>query len=491
MALTAAQIPLLQNATATAVLATANATAARQAAAANGPPVTPAKQAAARAAEAAANNAVAAGTALQQQVAASNMDAANVVDAVANQVAAQTAAAQAQAALDKARQAIQVLEKRKQDSDEFAAATLLEAQKKAPPEEMLAKEAKLRAAAESPAAAREAARNALALAEQNLQNVEADTPVAPCPWTHWPIIHGPYVPPKPDAVVQAEAAVAQKRADYDAARVDAERKLRELQSQESKVTKRREEEQRLAVRAQEARDEAALVEQQIQLERKALGPLGGAVNDAQANLNAATVERRALEAVDASNAAAAAAQAQARASYLALKMIPELADLDMKTGAAINQATLLPQSVAALNAFNAVPPTTGQTAKTLAVLLPTLNRVNFVNHMDNEAANGLCVRTPPLPAAANQVKYEYPDGTEVRWKNFDNRRTPPVYSVEVKHTPANPDNGPQDVAFKVDRQGNAIPKNPANVQSPYPLGSANEQAYVDHCMQGGHFSIPA
>jgi hypothetical protein len=91
------------------------------------------------------------------------------------------------------------------------------------------------------------------------------------------------------------------------------------------------------------------------------------------------------------------------------------------------------------------------------------------------------------------LTYEYPDGTEVRYKpNGDGViRTDPTYSIEVKHTPANPDNGPQDVAFKVDTQGRAVPKNPSNTANPYRgTGGTKESDYDDRCMDSCHRIIP-
>ena len=89
------------------------------------------------------------------------------------------------------------------------------------------------------------------------------------------------------------------------------------------------------------------------------------------------MERDALEAISSSDATAANCLAKARASYLTLGMADELADLDMKTGAAINVANLQPVSRASLIAFNATPPTTGQTAKVLAGVLAAKTQADF------------------------------------------------------------------------------------------------------------------
>jgi hypothetical protein len=61
----------------------------------------------------------------------------------------------------------------------------------------------------------------------------------------------------------------------------------------------------------------------------------------------------------------------------------------------------------------------------------------------------------------------------------------------VKHTPANPDLSPADVAFKVNSQGNAVPKNPAGVNNPFTGVNPGKAAqYRNRCMEVCHNSIP-
>ncbi len=490
MALTAAQIPLLVNATAVAAQQKANADAARLASgAANGPPPNAQAPGLARAAEAAANAAKAARNALRDEVAASNMDAVSAADSVVRQQAAEQFVTQKKADLTAARGRIRDLEQEEQRLRDLSVTEQADAARKGPPDTMLKKEARLALEAEAKSAVRDAARTALALAQQHLQQVVADTPVQACPFYRPAFLFGAFVPPKPAAVEQAEADTAQKQADFDAV-AKRSKEEKDYQDQLVKVKKARDEQQRFLDLAQERLVEADRIAGQIQVAKNALPGMQVNIDAAQAKVDSAIVERNALEGIASSDAAAADCLAKARASYLKLGMANDLADLDMKTGAAINPGTLLPESVTALAAFNANPPTIGQNAKLLAVVLPTKTQADFIPYMDAQVAAGMCVRVAVGGPGHRMVKYEYPDGSEVRWKNYDDQRPPPVYSVEVKHTPANPDAGPADVAFKLDQQGRAVPKTPANMPHPFPPGSAERATYEDRCMMACHFSIP-
>lgn len=486
MALTAPQIPLLVNATAVAAQQAANADAARLASvAANGPPPTAQAPALARASEAAADAAQAASTSLRAQVAVSNMDAVSAADSVVRQQAAEQVLAQKKADLTAARGRIRDLEHREQELRDLAVTEQAAAAGKGPPVAMLDREARLALEAQAKSAAREAAKNALALAQQHLLQVVANTPVQTCPFYRPAFVFGAFVPPKPAAVEQAEAEAARKKADYDAVAKGSQEE-NEYQKQLLKVEKFRAEQQRFLDLAKERLVEADRVARQNQDAKNALPGLQVIIDTAQARVDSAIVERNALEAIPSSGAAAANCLARARASYLTLGMADELADRDMKSGAAIDAANLLPVSRASLIAFNATPPTTGQTAKVLAGVLAAKTQADFIPYMNAQAALGLCTRTQAGP----MLKYEYPDGTEVRHKTVDNVRPPPSYSIEVKHTPAVPDAGPADVAFKVDRQGRATPKNPQDTQNPFPV-DPQRLAYEDRCMGACHFSIPA
>jgi hypothetical protein len=55
--------------------------------------------------------------------------------------------------------------------------------------------------------------------------------------------------------------------------------------------------------------------------------------------------------------------------------------------------------------------------------------------------------------------YEYTDGTVVRYKPMgDKERPTATFSIEVKKDASLPDTGPTDAAFKVDRDGQVVPK---------------------------------
>jgi hypothetical protein len=88
--------------------------------------------------------------------------------------------------------------------------------------------------------------------------------------------------------------------------------------------------------------------------------------------------------------------------------------------------------------------------------------------------------------------WEYADGTEVRYKPLgDKKRAGPTFSVEVKKDPSMPDMHSDDVAFKVDAQGRAVPKNDKGTHNPYCLATNDAQynAFEDAVLKSVHFAL--
>jgi hypothetical protein len=264
--------------------------------------------------------------------------------------------------------------------------------------------------------------------------------------------------------------------------------------------------------AQQHADDAAELDRQLKEAQRLLPEKQSELKTAKQQAAALKARREKLEALegfsadkpaDAARANAAAARQEALAAYDAAaaaannageraRVVGKRAELDVQNGAVFdtsNGAAHDPTSVSgrALTRYQHDPPQTGQTAKTLAPVLATKTQADFLTHMDAEFNGNKCNRTTE---ANGNRKYEYPDGTVVRYKAVPTGlRPPPTYSVEVKHTPANPDHGPGDIAFKVDDQGRAVPKNPTDVKSPY-ANNPERAAYVDDVMDRGHRSIP-
>ena len=177
-------------------------------------------------------------------------------------------------------------------------------------------------------------------------------------------------------------------------------------------------------------------------------------------------------------------------------------------------SVMTPEAIAVINQYNSAPPTQGATAKTITPTLATLKEAEFLAAMDAKVCpdppppspRACCAKsTKPLagyPGPQDMVKYEFEDGTVVRYKPngdaFSSPRGQPVnatYSVEVKVDPTKPDEGPGDVAFKVDKDGNAIPKGPNEVQiAPENPGATppvpSTAAQKDIAMQAGHRRFP-
>ena len=87
-------------------------------------------------------------------------------------------------------------------------------------------------------------------------------------------------------------------------------------------------------------------------------------------------------------------------------------------------------------------------------------------------------------------KWEYPDGTLVRYKPKGDAYSGGLatYSIEVKVDMVRQDHGPADIAFKIDPKGRAIPLGPNDVNNPYGPGAPRE-TYRDGAMKLGHRSL--
>lgn len=106
------------------------------------------------------------------------------------------------------------------------------------------------------------------------------------------------------------------------------------------------------------------------------------------------------------------------------------------------------------------------------------------------------LKTEPGWTVNSQNIIEHTDGTLIRYKpNGDDHQRPPcpTYSVEVvkEHYVGGPYDPPLNrAAFKVDAQGRAVPKNPAEVNVPGAAANAVERAYYkDLMMKSGHKSL--
>ena len=438
----------------------------------------------ARAAEAAAWEAKAAAGAIQDV--AADMDATGLADARNKEAAAKAALQTKATELEEARDKLSELNRRKQSLQESAADAARKARQAEPPADMLTKRTRLKEDLDAAEGAFHAAQRVVAQAMQALPPAVASVPVQACENTGlWASITSmwrgapatPAVPVKPTPVVPA--GPSPEESEYLAAKKAFETQVDKLKAKK----KIRVGFERLA---QEREKEAALTDVAIAAAAKDYGNRVKDVTSAETARDIAILERQAWENLPKAADAAENGLARAAECYKTLGMANERADLDMKTGAAIKLANLNPASRVALNAFNAKPPTQGQTAKTLSGVLATKTQADFLAHMDAQIPHN-CSRV--IEANGNR-KYEYPDGTLVRYKAVDNRRTPPSYSVEVKHTAGPPpDAGPQDVAFKVDSSGRAVPKNPADTNNPF-NADPEKLSYDDRCMTAVHHSIP-
>ena len=147
-----------------------------------------------------------------------------------------------------------------------------------------------------------------------------------------------------------------------------------------------------------------------------------------------------------------------------------------------------------LNAFSSG--TTGQHGKRLAGLLSGKSNAEFQSLIAQEGITPTPVNLPAgvggIPPAQTMLRYEFSDGTVVRYKPHGNdASTKPVFTVAVKKDPGAPDTGPTDAAFKVDAQGRAVPrgdKEKDHIACPF-THPGQKQAYLDHVMSLVHHKL--
>ena len=155
------------------------------------------------------------------------------------------------------------------------------------------------------------------------------------------------------------------------------------------------------------------------------------------------------------------------------------------------------ETLETLKKFSKNPPEIGGTARAMAPALVGLRKAEVLAKMQREFTDRKCTRVEkrigsPRGVRERQtmVKYEYPDGTLVRFKPHGDAFSggKATYSVEVKNDPTRPDRAPGDVAFKVDENGKAVPKGPDDLK----VEGATERArsaYTTRAMQAGHKSL--
>jgi len=184
--------------------------------------------------------------------------------------------------------------------------------------------------------------------------------------------------------------------------------------------------------------------------------------------------------------------------------IKQQADADIESGAAHDFSQDEDGKMKQVyNDFQADPPKTGATAQTLGPKLSTMKEKEFTEFMDAEAAAGKCTSKveivdsfAPGKEKQNMMKYEYPDGTMVRYKPDGDliRKGKPTYSIEIKKDASLADRGGteaiHDVAFKVDEKGRLVPKWPHTMNDPYAPGSTLSKNYTNAMMATGHKILP-
>jgi len=153
--------------------------------------------------------------------------------------------------------------------------------------------------------------------------------------------------------------------------------------------------------------------------------------------------------------------------------------------------------------FQADPPKIGAEAKALGPKLSTMKEDEFIEFMDAEVATGkptskveIVDSFAPGKEKQNMMKYEYPDGTMVRYKPDGDliRKGKPTYSIEIKKDASLADRGGveaiHDVAFKVDEKGRLVPKWPPTTNNPYGSSSTLSKNYTNAMMATGHKILP-
>ena len=185
-----------------------------------------------------------------------------------------------------------------------------------------------------------------------------------------------------------------------------------------------------------------------------------------------------------------AARLKGIAACDALELPEERLDADIDSGAVFTGLTS--GQTLALTEFNKKD-TFGKEARRLG---PALDKLS-----DETAFLAAMAKETPVPTtkilgsgSAQQVmkKWEYPDGTVVRYKPDGDAYSGGLatYSVEVKVDKSKPDQSLSDIAFKVDPKGRAVPMGPGDVNNPFGSGTPKE-TYRDGSMKLGHRSLAA
>jgi hypothetical protein len=149
-----------------------------------------------------------------------------------------------------------------------------------------------------------------------------------------------------------------------------------------------------------------------------------------------------------------------------------------------------------LRRYLATPPTHGATARQMAPILAAMSPAHLGAFFDKPGDDWT------RSTSGSMVSLVHADGTLLRYKpDGDDYQKPPcaTYCVEVKrYDAALNSSGLQNTAFKVDAQGNAVPKHPGEVRNPVLAGGLgatqadvqNHTAYYhDHLMKAGHRPI--
>ena len=247
--------------------------------------------------------------------------------------------------------------------------------------------------------------------------------------------------------------------------------------------------------ASQATDALRVLNREIQLAQGDLAKAAPKLDVAKSIKEAKDKELAALQklqqiqqnAVDALQAAGEARQKGLQVCD-ALNLVAERVDTEIDRGAVFQNLT--PAQTLALTEFNQGG-SFGENARRLGPTLNNMTEAQFLQKMAAEAPVSTTKLIGPAGAQQPMTKWEYPDGTLVRYKPngdaFSNGKA--TYSIEVKLTRTVPDQNQANIAFKVDPQGRAVPKGPPDVKNPYPGGSVKEDAYEQQVMKLGHRSM--
>lgn len=148
------------------------------------------------------------------------------------------------------------------------------------------------------------------------------------------------------------------------------------------------------------------------------------------------------------------------------------------------------QGIKALDDFTSG--THAQSAKKLAVELKSLNQAQFLNKMDKLVEEGKSTKSIIKLANQDMVRYEFPDGSMVRYMpEGDFQRKGPTYVIEVNKDKL-PDTGDSNhTAFKVNSKGEPIPKNPRDIELPSSVVPNTPEAenFIRSMMDQGHIRL--